>query len=146
MNTATFNALPVMTTAAAVAGGVAIGSYFITPKEVGQTGKRVTYHQRIAKIRENATYVKSMPRTNNPISGWVQGANPASKTISVTDPFSGAVSNKTITVTASGNWPDGAIDYDTNNISVSASVMPDFKAGVNQQTDGYIRIYDILTD
>jgi len=123
MNTATFNALPVMTTAAAVAGGVAIGSYFITPKEVGQTGKRVTYHQRIAKIRENATYIKSMPRTNNPISGWTWD-----------------------NVGASGSWPDGAIDYDTNNVSVSASVMPDFKAGTSQQTDGYVRIYDILTD
>jgi hypothetical protein len=123
MNTATFNALPVMTTAAAVAGGVAIGSYFITPKEVGQTGKRVTYHMRIAKIRENATYIKTMPRTNNTLSGWMWD-----------------------NIGASGSWPDGAIDYDTNNVSVSASVMPDFPAGTSQQTDGYVRIYDILTD
>lgn len=146
MNTATFNGLPVLTHAAAIAGGVAIGGYYITKELQGQTGKRVSYFMRIAKIRENATYVKTMPRTNKIIRGWQQGSNPPSRVVVKTDPFDGSTTNVTVTVPASGSWPDGAIDYDTNATTVSASVMPDFPAGTSQQTDGYVKVYDVLSD
>jgi len=146
MDTATFKALPVTTHAAAVAGGVAIGSNYITKDLQGQTGKRVSYFTRITKIRENATYVKNMPRTRKPIRGWELGSNPASRTVSGSDPFTGAPYTKVITITASGSWPDGAVSYETSAATVSASVMPDFLPGTSQQTDGYVRIYDVLTD
>lgn len=146
MDTATFKALPVTTHAAAVAGGVAIGSNYITKDLEGQTGKRVSYFTRIAKIRENATYVKSMPRTRKPIRGWELGSNPASKVVTKTDPYTGASYNVTETIVASGSWPDGAVSYETSAATVSASVMPDFLPGTSQQIDGYVRIYDVLTD
>lgn len=146
MDTATFNALPVMTTAAAVAGGVTIGGYFLTPEEANQTGKKVTYHMRIAQIRDNTTVTKVMPYTNRRIPGWEQGSNPPSKTVSKTDPFTGAITNETQTITASGAWPSGAIGYDTSGKTVQSLTYPDFPDGVSQQTDGYVRIYDVLTD
>jgi hypothetical protein len=146
MNTVTFNALPVLTHTAANAGGVAIGSYYITKELQGQTGKRISYFMRIAKIRDNETVTKVMPRTNRPISGWVQGANPASRTVAKTDPFDGSITNVTETITASGAWPSGAIGYDTSAKTIQALTYPDFKAGTSQQTDGYVRIHDILSD
>lgn len=150
MDTATFNALPVKSLTTAVlpvaSGGIAVGSYFITPKEVGQTGKRVTYYMRVAQIRNNVTVTKVMPYTHRQIPGWVQGSNPASKIVSVTDPFTGAVSSKTETVTASGAWPSGAIGYDTSNKTVEQLTYPNFPNGISQQIDGYVRIYDVLTD
>jgi len=146
MNTSTFNALPVMTTATAVAGGVAINSYFLTPKEEGQTGKRVTYHMRIAKIRDNETVSKVMPYTNRAIPSWVQGSNPASEVVSKTDPYTGEIFTETQTITASGAWPSGAIGYDISDKTVAQLTYPDFEDGTSQQTDGYVRIYDILSD
>lgn len=145
MLTATFNSLPVTTHAAANAGGVSVGSYYITKELVGQTGKRVSYFMRIAKIRDNETVAsKVMPRTNRAIPGWVQGDNPASRVVTKTDPYTGEVSTETITIGASGSWPSGAIGYDISNKRVTQLTYPDFKAGTSQQTDGYVRIYDIL--
>jgi hypothetical protein len=147
MDTSTFNALPVMTPATAIAGGVAIGSYFLTPKEAGQTGKRVTYNMRIAKIRDNETVSKVMPYTNRQIPGWEQGSNPASRVVAKLDPYDKPNTyNITETITASGAWPSGAIGYDTSAKTVTQLTYPDFKAGTSQQTDGYVRIYDILSD
>ena len=146
MNTATFNLLPVTTHAAAIAGGVAIGSYYITKELQGQTGKRVSYFMRIAKIRDNETVTKVMPRTNRPISGWVQGDNPASRVVTKTDPYDGSSYLVTETITESGAWPSGAIEYDTSAKTIQALTYPDFKAGTSQQTDGYVRIHDILSD
>jgi hypothetical protein len=146
MNTSTFNALPVMSKAVAVAGGVAIGSYFLTPKEAGQTGKRVTYHMRIAQIRNNTTVSKVMPYTHRQIPGWVQGSNPASKVVTKTDPYDGSNYLVTETITASGSWPSGAIGYDTSGKTVQSLTYPNLPAGSSQQIDGVVRIYDVLSD
>lgn len=145
MLTATFNSLPVLTHTAANAGGVAIGGYYITKELQGQTGKRVSYFMRIAKIRDNEIISKVMPRTNRPISGWVQGANPASRVVAKLDPYDKPNTyNVTETITASGAWPSGAIGYDVSAKTVTHLTYPDFKAGTSQQTDGYVRIHDIL--
>ena len=101
---------------------------------------------RIAKIRDNETVTKVMPRTNRPISGWVQGDNPASKVVTKTDPYDGSSFTQTETITASGAWPSGAIGYDTSDKQITQLTYPDFKAGTSQQTDGYVRIYDVLSD
>lgn len=146
MDTATFNALSVTTHAAAIAGGVAIGSYYITRDLVGQTGKRVTYYMRIAKIRDNETVSKVMPYTNRPLTGWTQGSNPASRTVTKTDPYDGSLYTQTETITASGAWPSGAVGYDISAKTVAQLTYPDFPAGVSQQTDGYVKIYDVLSD
>lgn len=150
MDTATFNALPVRSLSTAVlavsAGGIAVGSYFVTPDEVGQTGKRITYYMRIGQIRENVTISKVMPYTHRRIPGWIQGSNPPSKIVSKTDPYTGATINETQTITSSGAWPSGAIGYDTSGKTVQQLTYPDFPKGVSQQVDGYVRIYDVLTD
>lgn len=146
MNTATFNALPVLTHAAANAGGVAIGGYYITKDLQGQTGKRVAYFMRITQIRDNVTVSKSMPYTNRQIPGWVLGSNPAERDVTKTDPYTGASYTTTETITASGAWPSGAIDYDTSDKPVLQLTYPDFKDGTSQQTDGYVKINDVLSD
>ena len=54
MDRTTFDALPVMTHAAANAGGVANGAYYLTADLAFQQGKsenRVTYDMRIAQLR-----------------------------------------------------------------------------------------------
>jgi len=148
METATFNALPVLTHAAANAGGVSVGSYYITSDLQGQTGKRVTYYMRIAQIRDNTTVSKVMPYTKRQIPGWEQGSRvPASYVATKNDPFDRPNTyDETITITASGAWPSGAIGYDTSAKTVTQLTYQDFKAGISQQTDGYVRIYDVLTD
>jgi hypothetical protein len=86
MNRTTFDALPVITHTAANAGGVAYGAFYLTQDlafQKGKSEKRVTYYMRIAKIRENETVTKSMPRTKRPIiPGWELGGNPASRSVS----------------------------------------------------------------
>lgn len=145
MDTTTFNALPVMTHAAANAGGVAVGGYYLTSDLEGQTGNRVSYFMRIAQIRDNVTVSKVMPYTHRQIPGWEQGDNPASRTVSKTDPYDGSTYTTTETITSSGAWPSGAIGYDTSGKTVTQLTYPDFKAGTSQQTDGYVLINDVLT-
>ena len=149
MDTTTFNALPVRTLTTAVlpvsAGGIAVGGFFITPEDRNQTSNRVTYYMRITQIKENGIFPKSMPYTHRKIPGWVQGSNPASKTVSKTDPYDGSTYIVTETITASGAWPSGAIGYDISGKTIAQLVYPDFPKGVDQNIDGYVRIYDILT-
>jgi hypothetical protein len=149
MNRTTFDLLPVTTHTAANAGGVVIGGYYLTSDlafQQGQTEKRVSYFMRIAKIRDNETVSKVMPFTKRQIPGWEQGSNPASRTVSKTDPYDGSTFTSTETITASGAWPSGAIGYDTSAKTVTQLTYPDFKPGTSQQTDGYVEIKDILTD
>ena len=149
MNRTTFDALPVMTHAAANAGGVAFGAYYLTKdlsSQQGKTERRVTYYMRIVKIRDNETVTKVMPYTKRQIPGWEQGSNPASRTVAKVDGATGVTYNVTETITASGAWPSGAIGYDTSGKTVQSLTYPDFPAGTSQQTDGYVKINDVLTD
>jgi hypothetical protein len=148
MDRTTFDALPVMSHAAANAGGVAYGAFYLTSDlafQKGKSEKRVTYYMRIVKVRNNETVTKNMPRTARPLTGWIQGANPASRTVQKTDPFDGSITNVTETITASGAWPSGAIDYDTSGLTVQALTYPNLPAGSSQQRDGYVQIHDVLT-
>ena len=149
MNRATFNALPVMTHAAANAGGVAYGAHYLTQDLAFQKTRndnRVRYYTRIVKIRDNEVVTKVMPFTNRVIPGWEVGDNPPSRVVTKTDPYTGASYNVTETITASGAWPSGAIDYDTSSKSVTGLIYPDFPDGTSQQTDGYVSVHDVLTD
>lgn len=124
MKRATFNALPSYNTleTAVSSAGAAVNSYFLLNEDAWQQNNnnvvRVTYYQRIAIIKKNGTFNLNSVYIHKPIPCW-----------------------------DGSTWPSGAGQYPPPSAGQYplTGTFPDFPKGTSQQTDGYVRIYDILT-